>query len=180
MDEQTLDSELNSAIDAFLDELLSASDRAAVLVGGAVIDDLVERILLKVMLENPTRSDDLFEGDAPLATFSARISLAHRLRLIDARFARALHLLRKVRNSFAHEVAGCALDQGSHRDRVYELCEPFRENETFKGLCCKFGKLHSVASINFRASIIYLFIRLHVAIATAGLTSTYTCELVMP
>jgi hypothetical protein len=44
--------------------------------------------------------------------------------LIDAQFARALHLIRRIRNSFAHEATGVKLDSGVHRDRIKELVAP--------------------------------------------------------
>lgn len=55
---------------------------------------------------------------SPLSIFSAKIHLCYRMGLIDSAIARTLHLIIKIRNNFAHEVTGCKLDSGSHRDRV--------------------------------------------------------------
>ena len=53
--------------------------------------------------------------------------MAHRLGIIDDDFAKALHLLRKTRNDFAHETLGAKLSSGSHADRVKALFLPFKK-----------------------------------------------------
>ena len=44
---------------------------------------------------------------------------------------RALHLVRRIRNSFAHELSGISLESGSHRDRIRELSAPFKSYADF-------------------------------------------------
>ena len=66
--------------------------------------------------------DELFDVPyAPLSSFSAKISIAHRLGIFPTSFTRALHLVRKIRNDFAHDVAGCSFEDVSVRSRVLEL-----------------------------------------------------------
>ena len=116
---------------AFVAEYRSESDRAAVVLGAAKLDYLLYQILTKHLLPNAGSRDDLFDSDGPLSTFSAKIHLTHRLGVIDSGFARALHLLRRIRNSFAHEISGCHLDSGAHRDRVRELVAPFESLQLY-------------------------------------------------
>ena len=78
-------------------QMLEERGRGAVLVGVARVDTALERLLLAVLLPSPGRSDALFQPDRPLGSFGARISLAHRLGLIDNPVERALHTLRRVR-----------------------------------------------------------------------------------
>jgi hypothetical protein len=41
--------------------------------------------------------------------------------LISSQFSRDLHLIRRIRNEFAHNVAGCSFAHSGVRDRVNEL-----------------------------------------------------------
>lgn len=64
----------------------------------------------------------MFDGpNAPLATFSARIDFSHRIGVISHHLARDLHLIRRIRNLFAHSVEGCTFKSGSSQDQVNEL-----------------------------------------------------------
>jgi hypothetical protein len=102
--------EVGGEFRAFFDEFKNETDRAAVIVGAAKLDYLLYQILGRYLLPiTGTKDDELLEGDSPLSTFSSRINLCHRLGLIDTQFARSLHLVRKIRNTFAHEVSGCRL-----------------------------------------------------------------------
>lgn len=109
----------------FLMEFKKESDRAAVILGAAQIDTLLRQILLKYLMPNPSKSDELFDGEAPLASFSARINLIFRLGFITPNYAHALHMIRKIRNDFAHEVFGCSIESCPHRDRAKELISHF-------------------------------------------------------
>lgn len=115
-----------AAFDQFVEEFRSESDRAAVVLGAAKLDLALRQVINKLLLPTPSTDDELLDGDAPLASFSARISFAYRAGLIDAGFKRALTIVRKIRNTFAHEVAGVSLESGPHRDRVRELIAPIQ------------------------------------------------------
>lgn len=125
--------ELVDNFSAFAEEFKNETDRAAVVLGAAKLDFLLYQILNKYLIPNTGSRDELLEGDSPLSTFSAKIHLVYRLGFIDAAFARALHLVRKIRNSFAHEVSGCSLLLGGHHDRIKELARPFEGNEVYNG-----------------------------------------------
>jgi len=110
----------------FVDEFKAESDRAAVILGAAKLDSVLAQILDRYMLPSLSSSDELLDGDSPLATFSARINACYRLGLIDPSFTKSLHLTRKIRNSFAHEVSGVSLESGAHADRINSLLLPVR------------------------------------------------------
>ena len=60
----------------FLDELNKESDRGAVLVSVAMLDDILEKIILAFLIEAKD-TKELFSGsNAPLGTFSTRILAA--------------------------------------------------------------------------------------------------------
>jgi hypothetical protein len=112
-------------------EFLAETDRAAVVLGAAKIDALLGALLNHYLIPNPTTEDDLLEGDSPLGAFSARIKICHRLGLIDAQFSKLLHIFRRLRNTFAHEVTSSSLSIGSARDRTMALAAPFSDSKFY-------------------------------------------------
>lgn len=119
----------------FMTEFVNESDRAAVILGAAIIETLLGNIIEKYLLPCTSSTDDLLEGDAPLSTFSSRIKMCHRLGLIDDLLAKLLHAFRKLRNGFAHEIANSSLKEGSARDRVCSIAEHFSNVQAFKSAC---------------------------------------------
>ncbi len=95
-------------------QMLQERGRGAVLVGVARVDAALERLLQAMLLPSPARSDFLFQTDRPLGSFGARISLAHRLGLIETAVERALHTLRRVRNAFAHSSDSASLSDPAY------------------------------------------------------------------
>ncbi len=104
--------------------MLEERGRGAVLVGVARVDAALESLLQAVLLPSPSGRDALFQPDRPLGSFGAKISLAHRLGLIDRPVERALHTLRRLRNAFAHSSESAALTDPDHASG---LAEAYRE-----------------------------------------------------
>ncbi len=103
-------------------EFVNESDRACVILGAALLDSALETVLRSYFIACSTATDPLFEGsNAPLGTFSARIEIAYRAGLMDANFARNLHLVRKIRNDFAHNLTGCTFADSGVVSRLSEL-----------------------------------------------------------
>jgi DNA-binding MltR family transcriptional regulator len=119
------------AFDEFVHQFKEETDRAAVILGASKLDFLLTQLIDHFLVPNYSKSDELLDGDGPLSTFSAKINLAFRLGLIDAQFAKALHLVRRIRNDFAHGVHNDRLDTGSHRDRIRELTALLNKSPLF-------------------------------------------------
>lgn len=149
-----------NAFKEFVEEFRRESDRAAVILGAARLDAILYQIIQKRLVPSTTGTDELLDGDAPLGTFSSRINLTYRLGIIDAHFARALHLVRKIRNAFAHELSSSSLDSGSHRDRVRELVAPFRSAGGFGVFRRAFFEAEEGISIDFRCTLAVMAARL--------------------
>lgn len=84
--------------------------RALVIIAGAYLDFLLQRLLSAGMADVKWKGD-LFDGQGALATFSARIDVACAMGLLPESIRRDLHLIRKVRNHFAHRVPGGNLNE---------------------------------------------------------------------
>lgn len=91
---------------AFLKEFQSESDRGAALVGAALLDARLERLLLSHMLPGKVADELVSGGNAPLGTFSSRIKACWALGLITSAEREDLNVVRSIRNEFAHREHG--------------------------------------------------------------------------
>ena len=147
-----------------VNEFKNESDRAAVILGAAKLDILLYQLLSKFLIPNTTGNDELFDGDSPLSTFNAKINLAFRLGLIDKEFSRALHLIRKIRNSFAHEVSGVSLEVSGHSDRIRQLTMPLKEFNLFNDFRDLLFDGKNNISTDYHLSLTFCILRLETAI----------------
>jgi hypothetical protein len=93
-------------ISAFLEELKTQSDRGVAVVAAAMLEELLELIILARLIEIPSRRKEaLFDKmNAPLSSLSAKIEVAFALGVINEGARTAMHLVREVRNKFAHRL----------------------------------------------------------------------------
>ena len=165
----------------FLGEFNQESDRAAVILGAARLDETLYQLLSATLVPSTSARDELLDSDGPLGTFSARIHVAYRLGLLDAEMTRALHLVRRIRNSFAHEVGGCTLDTGAHADRVKELAAPFRRYKQYAEARSWLDKQeHSGLSAEFRTIIAVLSLRIEGGLADSTRIAADPISLIPP
>jgi DNA-binding MltR family transcriptional regulator len=108
--------------DVFDRQFKKETDRACVILSAAMLDVALETLLKARLVPLASAKDDLLEGaHGPISDFSARIDLAHRIGLISTKFCRDLHLIRRIRNDFAHNITGCSFKDSNVRNRVVEL-----------------------------------------------------------
>ncbi len=129
------DTKRNELFDAFAEDLLAErSARPLVIVGASKVDDLLQKILKAFLLPKIAKAkvqDELLEGDAPLATFSARIKTCRRLGLIDETLYLALERLRTLRNLSAHSVS-FEHAKSPVRDHIAELRKQIGGRRSFQ------------------------------------------------
>lgn len=86
-----------------LKELETENARGSALLGHAVLENILQRVLLSRMVTlSKNDQSRLFTGTYPLATMSARINVAYAFGIINAQTRSDLNILRKIRNCFAH------------------------------------------------------------------------------
>lgn len=91
---------------AFLAEFQAETDRGAALVGAALLDARLERLLLSNFLPGKISNELVLGGNAPLGTFSSRIKVCWSLGLITTSERDDLNIVRAIRNEFAHREHG--------------------------------------------------------------------------
>jgi len=110
------------AFKKFIELLQQESDRGCVIVSAAMLDDILSQLLKRRFAPSLEKKDELLEdGAAAFSTFSARINLAYRIGLIRVSVRATLHLLRKIRNDFAHISDPATFDSSSVKSRVHEI-----------------------------------------------------------
>lgn len=104
------------------DEFKNESDRAAVILVASVIDDRLKTLVKMALVPIATSDDPLFSNsNSAISTFSSKVDMSFRLGLISAKLARDIHLIRKIRNNFAHEIFGCNFEMSKVKQRVEEI-----------------------------------------------------------
>ncbi|GMQ49374.1 hypothetical protein [Vibrio sp. 10N] len=95
------------------------SDRGAVLVAASMLEEVLKDLIVSCLREPSGKQDPLFaDGLAPLGTFSSRIEMTYRLRLINQQDKELLNLFKKLRNDFAHKIEANTLSDSKFRGRV--------------------------------------------------------------
>lgn len=92
--------------DAHMRELHEASDRAAALVGGAMVDmGLVGALSTNMLIwSEKAEAAIFFDPSAPLGTFAGRTIMGRALGIYGAKVHAQLDAVRAVRNAFAHAI----------------------------------------------------------------------------
>lgn len=96
------------------------TDRAAGVLGGAYLEDLLKQLLSHYFIHDTVVGERL-KADWPPRTFSGRINASFALGLIAPVVHRDLHLVRTIRNEFAHERAVHSMAEPPFRDWCTEF-----------------------------------------------------------
>jgi hypothetical protein len=99
-------------VTAFLEELKTQTDRGAAVIAAAVLDEILQMLLVARFIEiGSERKDAIFTKiGAPLSSFSAKIELAFALGIMSNEARLACHLIRDIRNKFAHRIEPLLFD----------------------------------------------------------------------
>lgn len=114
-------SDFGDQLNRTFDEVFKQTDRASAIVSSALLEELLERLLLAYLVDNVSVKRDLFEGISPLSTMSAKINLAYYLGLLEQGEFEDLKLLKKIRNDFAHSFEGINFETQRIKDKCLLL-----------------------------------------------------------
>jgi hypothetical protein len=103
-------------------ELKKESDRGCVVLAFAWMDELLTKNLQAFLLPSSkpdsAKADELLGPGRPVGDASTKIDLSLRLGLLRANTHRSLHLVRRLRNDFAHLSSPLTFENPSVRDRI--------------------------------------------------------------
>ncbi len=103
------------------EEVFKQTDRASAIVSSALLEELLERLLLAFLIDHQSVERDLFDGMSPLSTMSAKINLAYYLGLLEQSEFEDLKLIKNIRNDFAHSFEGINFETQRIRDKCLQL-----------------------------------------------------------
>jgi hypothetical protein len=151
----------------FFEDFMQESDRAALVLGAAQMDALLEDILRKRLIEPKS---DLFGHNGAFGTFSARIEATHATGVIDKEFANRLNLVRKIRNSYAHEIGAVDLEGTSVSQQIAELAKAFSSTDFWSTKLAQAGEIYKKGgnSLTLRFAIALLVANLAMIARTVG------------
>lgn len=117
----------------FLKEFQGETDRGAALVGGALIDSRLKRILTSHFIDHKI-SKQLLEGAiAPLGSLNSRLKLCYSLGLITELEYKECNYIRKIRNEFAHQEHGLKFTDSPVREFTSNLKANTPDGNGFSG-----------------------------------------------
>jgi hypothetical protein len=108
-------------VDQLFDDVKKESDRGAVLLCAAWLDDALALLLRNRLVDDNATVDKVFGFDQALGTFSSRITMAYCLGLIDERMRKDLDTIRGIRNDFGHVRKPLSFEDQSIKDRCNNL-----------------------------------------------------------
>lgn len=112
--------------EGFQAEFQEASDRAVAVLGAALLDAELERLLTWFLVDDEKEVQPLFQALGPFGSFGAKTKIAFTLGLISRDEYDDLSIIRTVRNDFAHGLHGLAFEDRSIKDRCLSLRIPVR------------------------------------------------------
>lgn len=85
-------------------EMEDQTDRGVAIVGAAWVEEAMTTALESFLHSDPKSWNKLFTADGPVSNFSAKIDLCSLLGMINATIKSDLHIVRSIRNEFAHQI----------------------------------------------------------------------------
>jgi hypothetical protein len=110
-------------IEHVIAELETDNARAAIIVGGSLIEHGLERLIKSSLRAPESRADieALSSDTGLLGTFSNKITTAYFMRLIGPSTQRDCHLIRKIRNEVAHNMNPLSFETPEIANRCLQL-----------------------------------------------------------
>ena len=143
-----------SGYNSFIKNYEDESDRAVIILAISFIENYLENTLKKRLVQHKSMNK-LFEGYAPLATFSAKIDIAYAIGLIPENICTELHLLRKIRNISAHEDSKIDFSD----TRIMNICNNLIVSKGIKTTSNNFYKINTCRG-QFLFSVLWCLIHL--------------------
>ena len=116
-----LNMELAKEAFEFRKTLNSESDRACALMAAAYLELQLEKLIKAFLVADDPVVKRLLDPLGPFGNFSSKIDITYLLGLIPRLVKRDLHLLRKIRNDFAHTYTQIDFTDPVIAARCYEL-----------------------------------------------------------
>lgn len=106
----------------FLNYFQKESDRGTALIGAAMVESRLNRILEYCLVQDTKVKDSLLNGgNAPLGTFSAKNKICYSFGFITKKEYDEINQIRQIRNKFAHELMEMTFSDSPVKDFCLNL-----------------------------------------------------------
>ena len=112
----------------FRKTLNSETDRGCALMAAAFIDEKLGELLKAHLVDDSKIIKRMFDFNGPFGTFSSRIDSVYALGLLPGNVHKDIHLLRKIRNDFAHVSKPITFEEEPISSRCRELYLDGKDN----------------------------------------------------
>ena len=127
MSAEGIGSEIISAMDG---EFHDSPDRVIAIIGGAYLDEMLNRLFRATLIDDQEDVDRLLRPDAALGSNGARYQLAYCLGLVTREQRHDMKLVAAIRNKFAHDFKLTGFDM----EPVRGLCASLKQPEILASL----------------------------------------------
>jgi DNA-binding MltR family transcriptional regulator len=114
----------------YMNAMRSESDRGAVLVAAAYIDEALEDLLFVHFVDDKKVAERLLTYPGPCSTLASRCDLAYCLGLLGKDIYTDIRTIIKIRNYFAHTKEGASFEKPNIADLCDNLMKAMREAGT--------------------------------------------------
>lgn len=113
-----------------VDEINAGTDRSVAIVWGAMVEDALQRSVIRAIGHlSELEQEKLFSPKGRLSNFARVIDESLSLKSISEEQASDLHLIREIRNAFAHGI----LDLSFYTREVVDICSYLSFAKIFEG-----------------------------------------------
>jgi hypothetical protein len=102
-------------------ELNSATDRAAAIVGGSIVELALQSALEAQLHRDEKLTDSLFRPSGAFGAFATKINLGFLVGIYGQTGRKELTIIKNIRNAFAHRLDIDGFDDIAIRDKVLNL-----------------------------------------------------------
>jgi DNA-binding MltR family transcriptional regulator len=114
----------------YMNAMRAESDRGAVLVAAAYIDEALEDLIFAYFVNDRKVAERLLTYPGPCSTLASRCDLAYCLGIFGKDVYTDIRTIIKIRNNFAHTKEGAAFERQDISDLCNNLVRPMREAGT--------------------------------------------------
>jgi DNA-binding MltR family transcriptional regulator len=119
------------AFGEFMDEFMTESDRACIILASAEMEARFELLFIKLLDTNAKLQKDLFSFTGPLGNFSSRVKLAYALQLITKEFFDLLEVFRAIRNKITHKGRNVSFADDEIKSDIDRILDYFGQSPKF-------------------------------------------------
>jgi mannitol operon repressor len=107
---------------SYYDQLKSESDRGCAIIGGAMIDQSLSKLIAKYLIDDQPAVDELLEPHGRPSSVYTRVSLAYCLGLVMKNQVKDIIVISRIRNYFAHNLDAASFEN----EEVMKMCDEIK------------------------------------------------------